>query len=121
MMKSESKAILLSVLVFPGAGHILLKRYPVALGFICAFTYLLITLFSYVNNVIKIVTTQLNNGNISLSIDAIKQAVSLQLSALPAQYSYVSYALLFLWLFAIADAYRLGRRDCEQNKEKQDR
>jgi hypothetical protein len=115
-MKNESKAILLSALVFPGAGHVFLKKYPIALGFICASIYLLITLFNFLNGIVQVVTKQINNGEISLNIDALTQAVSSQLSELPAQYSYISYALLFLWVFAMIDAYRLGLKSQVQNK-----
>jgi hypothetical protein len=109
-MKIEYKAVLLSALVFPGTGHIYLKKYPIALAFICASAYLLFTLISLLNNIIQSIKLKINSGEIALNIDAITQAVSSHLAELPAQYSSVSYALLFIWCFSIADSYRLGKK-----------
>ena len=109
-MKIEYKAALLSALVFPGVGHVYLKKYPIALGFICASAYLVLTLINLLSNIIESMTLKINSGEIALNIDAITHAVSKHVAELPAEYSSISYALLFIWCFAIADSYRLGMK-----------
>jgi hypothetical protein len=115
-MKKESKAALLSAFVIPGAGHVFLKKYPIALGFIGAYVYLLVTLIGIISDILQTIMLKINNGDIALTIDAITQAVSAQVNDLPDNYNYISYALLLIWGFAIFDAYRLGRKNSVSEK-----
>ncbi|GAA0822061.1 hypothetical protein GCM10009111_29830 [Colwellia asteriadis] len=108
-MKLEHKAVLLSALLYPGSGHVFLKKYFIGLSFISAFTFLLYNLFSTLNRISEKVALQITNGEIALTIEAISQAVTVQLAKQPPQYNWLGYALLFIWLFAMFDAYRLAK------------
>jgi hypothetical protein len=114
-MKKEFTAALLSALVYPGAGHIYVKKYPIALGFICAFSYLLISMIRSLNEVVQEVMSKINAGEVSLSIGAMSQAIKELLAEQHHQYDLVGLAMLLLWIFATLDAYRLAKNNTPLN------
>ena len=109
-MKKPLKAALLSALVYPGAGHLFLRRYPIAFAFIGAFSYLLISLIAPIYEVSQKVMLQISSGELALNLEAISQSVSLELAQQPQQYNWLSIALVMIWGFAAFDAYRLAKK-----------
>ena len=113
-MKPSIKAALLSALVFPGAGHLLLKKYPAAAALATAASmgaYLLIT---QAFDIALTISAKIQNGEIPLDpvqiITAINQHTSIAQSQTA---SIATWVIIIAWVIGIVDAYRLGDR--EQN------
>lgn len=112
-MKKTTKVTLLSAFVFPGAGHLYLKKYPPAIGFIAAFSYLLSIIISVLMEKTEKISVLIMEGKIPLEVDAITQALTEQGANVAQQSNFTSYALLFIWLFATLDAYRIAKQNTE--------
>lgn len=109
-MKNTLQAPLLSMLVFPGLGHVFLKKYALGIGFILSYTYLLLSTFINVYDNAKEAIFNAHNANQTVDISLITQAViDKQLSHNP-NMTFTIYLILFIWIFAAADAYRLAKK-----------
>jgi hypothetical protein len=109
-MKKPIVAALLSALVFPGVGHIFLKKYGAGL---CLFTSMSVALYFFILDVIKKVQPvidQVKTGQLPLELNAISSALTHQNSQVQGQSNLILYMILLLWIVAILDAYRLGRK-----------
>ncbi len=108
-VKQSSKAALLSALVFPGLGHLLLRQT------VRGWTLLLVSLAA-ISVVVRIAFLQAESimgrvasGNISLDAVAIGEAAAHAASASDERLSGISYLVFAAcWLFGIIDAYRIG-------------
>jgi len=108
-VKKSTKAALLSGLVFPGIGHMYLKRYVpgtiLCAGSLSAIYYIvsvvMTTAFEVVNKV--------QNNNVSLDIGAITELVSQQLAKVEQPTNMAMIALVIFWIIGIVDSYRQGR------------
>ena len=110
-MKLTTKVILLSLLVLPGAGHLALKRYVVAAGFITSVVYLLLGFFKDINNKIQHVIDNILEGKIPMETSAIRQALLDQGVLENSNLSTIGYLLLIIWVMAAFDAYRIAKKD----------
>jgi hypothetical protein len=109
-MKIPMKAALLSALVFPGAGHIFLKKYTSGIILMSAFSLLLYFLLRDVMSKAEYMIQQIETGNIPLDLSSITEQLSNQSVGMSDQTSsLITFAIGLLWLVAILDAYRLGR------------
>jgi len=116
-MKKSTKAVLLSALVFPGAGHLYLKRY-LAGGTLAAtsFACLYYLIANAVEKALAIVE-QIQNGEVQMDPVAITELASRQPGGTEAFLLDVStYAIIILWLFGIFDSYRRGRLSDNQQQ-----
>ena len=109
MIKS-TKAVLLSALVFPGAGHLYLKKTISGMIFggaaIGALYYLLANI---IERTLEI-TEKIQNGEVPLDVIAITELVSTQLSGSETQALNIATTVLIIsWLVSIFDSYRIGR------------
>ena len=109
-MKKSVKAALLSALVFPGAGHIFLKKYiPGVLlmgASICGIYYIT---SKVVEQAMQITGKILSDGT-QMDALAIAELVSRQPIAAEAYLLNIASALIFIcWVIGIVDAYRVGR------------
>ncbi|MEJ2682451.1 MAG: hypothetical protein P8144_13555 [Gammaproteobacteria bacterium] len=113
-MKKSSKAVLLSALVFPGAGHLYLKRYVVGIllsvGAVMAFYFIIL---DAVHHALEIVEA-LQNEAASLDVNAIvsllsEQSSRAEASSLSASLNIATTVLIVVWLIGIVDSYRQGR------------
>ena len=109
-MKKVEKAFLLSVLVFPGSGHILLKRYLTGFSLIIIASiasYFLI--YGVINQALEI-ADKIKSGEVYPDLSVILELVSR--SSASAEFESVNTAmivLLVVWLIGILDSYRIGR------------
>jgi TM2 domain-containing membrane protein YozV len=118
-MKVAYKAVLLSVFVFPGAGHLYLKRYWSGLVII----FLSCTVLGYIIwsatvsalNSLHDAMLKMQGGATNLQ-ELSDIAGSKMLTAYPYQNA-VFYVIVCLWIFAIIDAYRIGKQREFQDKE----
>jgi hypothetical protein len=115
-MKTPLKAALVSAFVFPGVGHIMLKKYLSGCALLASFA---IALYVYLNDIIdkvQQVLTQVQSGSIPLTVDAITSALATVSTGLTMQtLNNISYLLLLIWLLSIADAYRVASKLLNEN------
>lgn len=111
MLKKSTKAALLSGLVFPGAGHLFLKK-PVTAIILAGVS--LAALYVIVSQAIEraqIIIDEILSKGVQPDMASITELVSQQSSGAETQIvSIATLALIIAWLIGIADAYRLGRK-----------
>lgn len=109
-MKKAIKAALLSAFVFPGVGHLFLKRYiSAALFATTAFTASYLLISKTLENALQIVD-KIQRGEVPADIITITELVSQQTAANNLlSTDIITSVLLLTWLAAIIDCYRIGR------------
>ena len=116
-MKKSLKAALLSAFIFPGVGHIYLKRYipgVVLVGASLVGSYYVIS--KTVERALKIVV-KIQSGDVPLDVTTITELVSKQSTGTEAQLLNITTVVIFIcWLIGIIDSYRVGR--VQDNDEK---
>jgi hypothetical protein len=109
-MKKSTKAVLLSAFVFPGAGHVYLKRYffgAVLSGAALAAFYVFVS--GAVEQALQI-TAMIERGELQPDVTAIADLVSQQPMGAEAQLINIATAVFIVtWLIGIVDCYRVGR------------
>ncbi len=114
-MNLATKAALFSALLFPGWGHIFLKKYKRGL-FIIISVSISIIIFCYY--IVSVAIDVLRAA--SLKKEDISFSYVINLSAEAARsvnQFYILFVLLFiiiLWLFSIYDSYFLGKKEMEK-------
>ncbi|VAX09103.1 hypothetical protein MNBD_GAMMA25-138 [hydrothermal vent metagenome] len=111
IMSHSIKAALLSAFVFPGAGHLFLKKYISALGLSgAAFSVAYFLTTTMVERVLQI-TEKIQSGQVPLDVASINELVSVQSSGADAQaLNIATIIFIVIWLVGIADSYRVGRK-----------
>lgn len=108
-MKKSTKAVLLSVFVFPGVGHIYLKKYMS--GFVLAgisFAAISFVISGVVERALQI-SEKIQNGNVQLDVEAITELVSKQSTGTEVQLlNIATAAFVICWVIGIVDSYRAG-------------
>jgi hypothetical protein len=109
-VKKSTKAALLSALVFPGVGHLYLRKYKAGLllaGVAFAAIYYLIA--KAVGSAFEI-SEKIQSGAVPLDAEAITKLVSQQSGGADAQMMNIAtIALGICWVIGIVDSYRAGR------------
>lgn len=109
IVKNSMKAALLSCLVFPGAGHVYLKR--LTLGLLLSVGSA-VALYFVVSNAVQAaleVAEQIQEPGAPLGVDAILELVSQQSRRAEESSRVAIIALFVLWFIGIFDSYRVGR------------
>ena len=118
-MKKIEKAFLLSVLVFPGSGHILLKRYLTGFSLIIIASiasYFLI--YGVINQALEI-ADKIKSGELYPDLSVILELVSHQSVSTEVQSINTSMVVLLVaWLVGIVDSYRIGKYQNKLTKVK---
>ena len=114
-MKLPIKALLLSALIYPGAGHFLLKkttRGAILAGLFSIPLFLKITdSIRKMNQMIEQIVTQIERGEIPFDILIITESVSKLSENLYTQsFNIKLYLMLFIWGVAILDVYRIANK-----------
>lgn len=109
-MNKSMKAALLSALVFPGVGHLYLKKYLSGLALVTsASAALYFLLEAEVERALQIVE-KIQRGEVQPNVDAIMESVTQQSSGSDSRMINIALLILFfLWLIAIVDSYMAGR------------
>ncbi len=115
-MKQSTKVALLSLLVFPGVGHLVLKKYAIAVAFSASFAYLLLGLVKDIHDKTQQVIESIIRGEIPIEISAIQQALIAQGALENPNLSNIGYMLLLIWALAAFDAYRIANKDVSNAK-----
>ena len=109
-MNKSKKAALISALVFPGAGHLYLKKYlsgTILLGAtLGSLSYLIVKTVEITLQI----TEEIQAGKVQLNVMEITELVSEQTAGSEAQLYDIATAVIFIsWLVGIIDSYRIGR------------
>jgi hypothetical protein len=108
ILKKSMKAALLSMCLFPGVGHLYLKKYVV--GMLLAIGAATASYF-IVSSVVQMafeVMDKIQDGSISPDIDTIMEFVS-QLSRAGEHPTSMAMMVLFIcWVIGVLDSYRVG-------------
>ncbi len=110
-MKIATKAALLSAFIFPGAGHLHLRKYIrgvlLAVSSFAAIYYLVLTI---IETALQIVG-KIQNGDIQPDISAISQLLLERSGGNESQLLNNATALLVVcWIISVIDSYRIGRK-----------
>ena len=108
-MKRSIKAALLSGLIFPGIGHIYLKRYIHGTVLAaCAATALYFIVSTAVATALEI-AEQIESGAVPLDMVTITELASRRSSGAEQSMNLATIALVACWIIGVADSYRQGR------------
>ncbi len=117
-MKKSTKAALLSALVFPGLGHIYLKKYLPGLVLAGASFAALYYLIADATDKAFEIVDKLQSGDAPADIDSITAMLSQQPAGADAQLLNVAtIALVICWLVGIVDSYRVGSAADKKNDD----
>jgi hypothetical protein len=109
-MKKATKAVLLSAFVFPGAGHLYLKKYllgSILAGVSLVGIYYLVS--TTVEGALKI-AEKIQSGSVQLDATTVTELVSQQSAGTDSQIvNIATLAIIICWVFGIIDSYRVGR------------
>jgi hypothetical protein len=116
-MTKSLKATLLSALVFPGAGHWYLKRYPQALLLAIAAAGGIYFLLAETVDRSRQIAEKIVSGEISFDVAMIAQLASDQAANSNTQMlNIATWIVLIAWLIGMVDCYRIGRSQSEESK-----
>ncbi len=109
-MKRFTKAVLLSALLYPGAGHWYLARKWTALLFMLAATAALYVLMSSAWSQSNLIAEQFLSGDTQLEVGALLCQMAEQSSLDPSNRSTIATVCLgVVWFAATLDTWRVGR------------
>ena len=108
-MRYSIKAALLSGLVFPGVGHLYLRRYLRGILLAAGAAALSYFLVSVAMNSAFDIAGKIQSGNVPLNAEAVSALVSKAAQANENSTDIATAALLVLWIVGIVDSYREGR------------
>ena len=108
-MKKSVKASLLSALIFPGLGHLSLKKYiPGSLILLTSVS----SLYFVINDLITralLITDQVSSGKIGNDVMSLMAAIEEQSARYDPQIMNIAISLYICsWIFGIIDSYRIG-------------
>lgn len=109
-MKTSTKAVLLSTLVFPGLGHLVVKSYWRAALLIVAALGAMYFVVAVATDRAMTVVDQIYSGQVPADAATITEMVANSSSgAGDSTASAAMFVLLACWLVGIVDSYRLGK------------
>ena len=109
-MKKSSKALLLSALIFPGAGYFVAKKPMLAVSCIALVLALLSYMVYFLSGLIQPLLHQIQAGRLSSDPLAIQQALeTLLIKADPFVFNVCSIMIFLVWLLSSLDGYRRTR------------
>ncbi len=117
------KAALLSALVFPGVGHMYLKKY---ISGIALFGISSAGLYYMISKTLEIawqIVEKIENGNIEPDVATILEVVSKRTAEIGNGmhlFNIASTTIIICWLIGIIDSYRVGRTEDKKEKNLQD-
>ena len=108
-MKKSTKAVLLSALVFPGLGHLYLKRWAVGVVLSGVAAYAVYVITSVTLRIAMDVVQKIESGGATPDIDTISRLVNQQLSGSEQATNMATIAFAACWLMGIVGSYLHGR------------
>jgi TM2 domain-containing membrane protein YozV len=118
-MKISYKAALLSAFVFPGVGQFYLKKYwrglAIMLFVFAGLGYMIRSATVAALSVLDDAVVKLQNGTTDLH--EISGVIGSKMSTTDPYHDVVFYLIVCFWIFAIIDAYIIGKEKESQDKE----
>jgi hypothetical protein len=108
-MKRATKAALLSALVFPGAGHLYLKRWLTGALLAGIAAYAVYTIASVMLRVTRDIARQIESGAVSADVETLTLLVTQQLSGSEQATNIASTVFIGCWIIGMVGAYLQGR------------
>ncbi|MCK9505418.1 MAG: hypothetical protein M0Q95_14715 [Porticoccaceae bacterium] len=108
-MKRSTTAALLSGLVFPGLGHLYLRKYIRGIFLAGAAGVLFYTILSVAMSTAFEVVDKMQSGHVPLDVESISELVATQARSHERSTGAATVALIMVWAVGIADSYREGR------------
>jgi len=109
-MNKSLKAALLSALIYPGIGHLSLKRYLSAIVLIIGFSIPMILLFKQIIEKANQVVAQIEHGQVGMDISSISNALNTTAGGSMQTLNSYTYLMLAIWVIALLDIYRVRDR-----------
>jgi len=108
-----NKAVLLSILVFPGSGHLLLKKYHTGISLIIASAIALAILaYNIMQRAVDILNSIPTSEILKLDIMSLSNMLT-QTDTWLMQTS--TSILVILWVISIVDSYRISRKQAQKD------
>jgi hypothetical protein len=108
-VKKLTKAVLLSAFVFPGLGHLYLKKRLTGSVLVGASFAAIYYLMSKVVENALLISEKIQSGDVPLDAVAISELLSKQSTGAESQLQNIATAVFVIcWLIGIIDSYRLG-------------
>lgn len=118
-MQISYKAALLSAFVFPGAGQLYLKRHwrglTIILTVFTGLVYIIRVAATAALRVLDDAVVKMQNGTTDLQ--EISGVIASKTSSAGPFYNAVVYFIICLWIFAVIDAYIIGKQKDSLNEE----
>ncbi|MDE0931525.1 MAG: hypothetical protein OSA77_12605 [Halioglobus sp.] len=108
-MRKSTVAVMLSGLVFPGAGHLYLKQWGLGIVLMAVAASATYFIISVSLSIALDLSAKIQSGIIPADIDAITNLVSQQLSATTQSINLATTILLMCWLIGVVSVYWQGR------------
>jgi heme/copper-type cytochrome/quinol oxidase subunit 4 len=109
-MHKAIKATLLSIFIFPGAGHFLLKQYITGTILVVTTLVALGLLMTKMVEIAVQIAGQIQTGEVQYDVATIVELISMKTTGGDAQLlNFATMVLLITWLVGIVDSYRVGR------------
>ncbi|MFT7562159.1 MAG: hypothetical protein ACI93R_004094 [Flavobacteriales bacterium] len=109
-MSKSLKAFIFSALIFPGAGHFVLKRYKTAAAITLATLVIFCILMAYAVQRALGIMDDILDGKLDPINLSFTQVYELSTGGAEPQYiTYSSGVLALLWLISLVDIYRIDR------------
>jgi len=110
-MNNSLKGALLSGLIFPGLGQVVLKHYKRGVALMLAFIAALLAILIIAVQQASTILEKIDIEGGAIDIDTISNAAS-QASTTSENYivKLLSWLLIFCWVIGVVDAYRIGRK-----------
>jgi len=111
-MNQAAKAALFNALLFPGLGHIYLKKYKRGIVFMTSvLTGMMFICWSVLQTAISILKeTPLQNGTLDGALIA-KMSMDAARSMTTAHFIWILPGIVLLWMLSIIDAYKIGKNE----------
>jgi len=108
-MRRSTKAALISGLVFPGLGHVFLRKYVVGVVLLCLAGWSIYSVATTAIETALDVATEIESRGVAVDSVSIGQLVAQRLEKTEQSTNASMWVLLVTWLIGIADSYRVGR------------
>ena len=109
-MKHSTKGALLSAFLFPGAGHLYLKKYVTGGALIGVSLWAIYYLLARTIEMAMRVSEMIQRGQVGMDVLSITEALSKQATRADSQLlNIATAAIIGCFLIGIVDSYRIGR------------
>lgn len=108
-MRRSTKAALVSGLVFPGLGHILVRKYVFGLVLLCLAGWSVYAVAAGAIGTALDVAKEIESGSIVLDSETLSELVAQRSQRAEESTKVPLLVLLVTWVIGIVDSYRAGR------------